>query len=736
VLQTVSKQQSRIDAISVFTKRYLRIFFLKIESHDLSNTGYNRYCSIAISSIAMNAHTGFFDLNRLGIAAKLNLVLVGALLLLFILGTSVLTLWLTRTQEVANVEALHRTNRLVLDMFDVYSKSLEHAVTQQERALGLLLTGNFELDTSQSVELSGKSTPLLTLNGDTQNGNFASVDRYTAATGVVATVFARQGDDFVRVTTSLKKEDGSRAVGTPLGASHPAHAALLRGDAYTGKAKLFGRDFMTHYRPLKNSSGEVIAALFTGLDFTEGLKDLKSKVLALKIGDTGYVYALDAGKDKGVLTLHPALEGKNILDAKDASGHAFIQEIVDKKQGLIHYPWANAALGEKHPRDKIVAYDHFEKWNWVIASGSYQDEFSRQVAAVQIRTVLGGLILAAISGLLVYYSSNRWISRPLRKAIDTMDRIAQGDLTVVVQPESGDEVGQLLTATGDMADHLRTAIDEIRRAADNLETSAARLAKASDQVASGSETQSQAAEAMAASVEEMTASIQQVADHSHQAGLISTAAGSTASEGAVVIEHAAVEMANIANSVKQASQTVLDLGRQSEEISTIVNTIKDIADQTNLLALNAAIEAARAGEQGRGFAVVADEVRKLAERTAKSTQEIANMINGIQAGTREAVSRMETGVGQVEEGVNLAHQAGLSIARIKAEATQVADSVEGIAVALREQTSASSHIASNVSHIVTQAETNFAKSRETAMSAGELQNLAHSLKGSVARFHV
>ena len=684
----------------------------------------------------MKLDTVSLRFNRLGIGAKLNLVLVSALLLLFIIGTVILTFWLTRSQEQANVESLQRTNRMVLDMFDVYSNSLEQAVAQQERALSLLFAGDYALDASRQVELAGKTTPLLTLNGAALNGNYERVDRYTAATGVVATVFARQGDDFVRVTTSLKKEDGSRAVGTPLGKVHPAHERLLKGESYTGKAKLFGRDYMTHYQPIKNTAGEVNAVLFTGLDFTEELKNLKSKILAMKIGETGYVYALDAGKDKGVLTLHPALEGKNILDAKDASGHAFIAEIIERKQGMIEYPWANASLGETVPRDKIVAYNHFAKWDWVIASGSYQDEFTRQVAAIRVRTVLGGLLLAVIAGMLVFYSSKRWISRPLRKVIDSMDRIAQGDLTVKVQPESGDEIGQLLAATGDMAEHLRTAIDEIRRAADNLESSAARLAGASEQVATGSESQSEAAEAMAASVEEMTVSIQQVADHSHQAGLISTAAGNTASEGAVVIEHAASEMANIADSVKQATLTVQDLGRQSEAISTIVNTIKDIADQTNLLALNAAIEAARAGEQGRGFAVVADEVRKLAERTAKSTQEISSMINGIQAGTREAVNRMETGVGQVEEGVNLAHRAGESIARIKAEASQVANSVEGIAIALREQSSASSHIAGNVSHIVSQAETNHAKSRETARSAGDLQSLAHALKESVARFRV
>ena len=236
--------------------------------------------------------------NDFSIATKLNLMLGGALLALFAVGITLLSLWLASVQEYAHVQEIRKTNHLVLDMIGAYSESLEHSVVQQEHALSLVLTGEFALDEAQAVDLGGKATPLLKLGGTALNGNYATVDRYTTATGVVATVFARQGDDFVRVTTSLKKQDGSRAVGTRLGADHPAHDSLLRGESYTGKATLFGRDFMTHYRPVKDSGGRVVAVVFTGLDFTEGLKDLKRKILSIKIGESGYVYALDAGKEK------------------------------------------------------------------------------------------------------------------------------------------------------------------------------------------------------------------------------------------------------------------------------------------------------------------------------------------------------------------------------------------------------------------------------------------------------
>jgi methyl-accepting chemotaxis protein len=239
---------------------------------------------------------------------------------------------------------------------------------------------------------------------------------------------------------------------------------------------------------------------------------------------------------------------------------------------------------------------------------------------------------------------------------------------------------------------------------------------------------------MAAAVEEMTASIHSVARYAQDARAMAETSGRISDSGAAVIGSAIREMSNIAETVRTSSGAVAQLGAQSQQIASIVNVIRDIADQTNLLALNAAIEAARAGEQGRGFAVVADEVRKLAERTTQSTLEIATMVEQIQSGAGNAVTSMDLGVTQVEAGVKLASQAGESIAEIKNGAAQVDQAVISISDALSEQTAASQDIASNVEKIAQQAENNHSQALSTSSAAADLETLAEQLRKSIARF--
>ncbi len=205
-------------------------------------------------------------------------------------------------------------------------------------------------------------------------------------------------------------------------------------------------------------------------------------------------------------------------------------------------------------------------------------------------------------------------------------------------------------------------------------------------------------------------------------------------EGAIVIHNAASEMRKISDAVQSSSQIVEDLGRQSDHITSIVNTIKEIADQTNLLALNAAIEAARAGEQGRGFAVVADEVRKLAERTSLSTKEISEMVAKIQNGTRSAVSSMQAGVHQVSSGVELANQAGNSINQIRDGSLRVSAVVNGISDSISEQSVASTDIAQQLEAIAQMSEESAIAVRQTAESARHLQTLSTDLRQMVAQF--
>ena len=304
--------------------------------------------------------------------------------------------------------------------------------------------------------------------------------------------------------------------------------------------------------------------------------------------------------------------------------------------------------------------------------------------------------VALVVGLVVAFWVTHSITAPISQAVDVANRLSDGDLNVRIEIRSNDETGKLLVAMQNMVNKMKNMIGEVMASADQLSKTASQLSVSSKQVANGSQQQSEATSSMAASLEEMTVSINQVTDNALSAREASLHSGEMSEQGAGVIHDAVLEMGKIEVSVKGFSSIIQSLEQQSNEISAIVNVIKEIADQTNLLALNAAIEAARAGEQGRGFAVVADEVRKLAERTSKSTQEIGSMIEKIQSGTREAVTSIESGVSTVISGVALANKAGDSITQIKAEAAHVAQVVSDISDALKEQSIASNDVANRL----------------------------------------
>ncbi len=350
--------------------------------------------------------------------------------------------------------------------------------------------------------------------------------------------------------------------------------------------------------------------------------------------------------------------------------------------------------------------------------------------------LLSGGLIAAVLAISVAFALSRSIAGRLQPVVDVARSIAEGRLDTRIERAGRDEIGVLLDAFATMQERLREMIGQIRSGAEQLVGAAQNISSAASQLSVSTQEQSHAASSMAATVEELTVSINHVADNANEAHSLSSESGRQSSEGGTVIQHTLSSMQRIADTVQGAAAQIGELGQHSDQISSIVNVIKEIADQTNLLALNAAIEAARAGEQGRGFAVVADEVRLLAQRTANSTQEIAEMIKKIQNGTRNAVGNMEVGVQQVSSGVEQASQAGDAIVSIREASGRVVGVVDQISLALREQTVASQDVARNVERIAQMSQQNSEAVADTSRTAQALQQLALSLEKQVASFRL
>ena len=314
-------------------------------------------------------------------------------------------------------------------------------------------------------------------------------------------------------------------------------------------------------------------------------------------------------------------------------------------------------------------------------------------------------------------------------------RIAKGDLSATINLQSNDTTS-LLASMKSMQDGLREMVEQIVVATVQLAGFAKQLSASSHQVQEATNQQTDAAAAVAATVEEMTVSIDHISDNTADVNKSAIDSKQMAEEGEHFAQKTIAEMNKIVENVNQSSNFMQALDEQSHKIADIVNVIKEIADQTNLLALNAAIEAARAGEQGRGFAVVADEVRKLAERTKLSTQDIAAMIEAIRTGTMQAVESMVQGTVMVNEGMELVRNTGNSMATIHGSTDNVLAAIDGISTSLREQSYANNEIAKSVENIAQMSERNYAAICDVASSADQIQMLSEALRQSAARFRI
>jgi len=628
-------------------------------------------------------------------------VVLSCLIVVISVGTS-------RLLEQRSTEAVGQELNGVKNMVDLFNT----AVTSEAGSFAKVLAAQFEnkytLDTANLIEVGGKPAPTLKDGDHVLNNDFTIPDRFTAQSGGNATVFAVTGEDFIRVTTSVKKEDGNRAVGTMLDRKHPGYALLRAGQSYVGLATLFGKPHITRYDPVRDASGKVVAVLYVGVDVSKEMATLKERIRSIKVGKTGYFYVLNAapGDNLGKLIVHPKREGDSILDSKDANGNAFIREMLEKKEGVIRYPWTNP--DEAQPREKIAVYGYFKEWNWVIAGGAYTEEITAEAAALRNRYVLMGFVALVVFSALLYMAVRRYISRPLAEVEQAATQIANGDLTVQMDVRGNDEIARLTQAMNGISHNLSSVVGKVRSGAEHIASASSEIASGNQDLCARTEQQAGDLEKTASSMEELTSTVRQNADNARQANQLAQSASDVAARGGAV--------------VAQVVETMGSINTSSQKIVDIIGVIDGIAFQTNILALNAAVEAARAGEQGRGFAVVAGEVRTLAQRSAAAAREIKGLISN--------------SVGQVETGSRLVEQAGTTMEEVVNSVRRVTDIMAEIRSASEEQTAGIEQVNTAITHMDHVTQQNAALVEEAAAAASAMQDEAAGLAQMVRQFRL
>ncbi len=611
-------------------------------------------------------------------------------------------------QTEVEIEKLAMTDldhllEMTVSMAAVSEQSLRREVSDQlkiaqrmlEKDGGLTFEPEAQVEWTAVNQYSGRVQTVelgrVVLGGEAWLGQVSSpleqvpgVDLYAQSSGKAVTIFQRmdEGGSMLRVATSIQNADGKRAIGTyiparnPDGAANAVIAKVMSGETFVGRAFVVDRWYVTAYEPIEDDSGRVVGMLFVGVPESSAFNGIRNAVLKTKVGETGYIYVLNAdGEARGsyVISGDGKRDGEDIYNAKDSDGRPFIREMIEKTQSLgkgeiatIRYPWKNAT--DTHARMKVVRYAYFEPWDWLIAAGSYEEEF---------------------------YAASQRVNDGMR----SLELVLMG-LTVG---------GSLLAFVVWMVIGGRLS-QRIQGVVQSLEESSSLTSGAAREVSESSTGIAEGASEQAASIEETTASMEEIGSMTEQNVEHAQLAKETAQGARKATDACSGQM--------QRMSTAMDAIKQSgDSIGKIIKTIDEIAFQTNLLALNAAVEAARAGEAGAGFAVVADEVRNLAQRSAAAAKETSEQI----------LSSIE----RSEEGVTISGEVAASLGEIVGQIRSVDELVEQMALSAEEQRTGIGQINTAVTQIETVTQSTASASEQCASSAHQLRGQVDQMQGVV-----
>ena len=549
--------------------------------------------------------------SRIGLGTKLSLLTGTSVAVLFLVFTFLLSNKASQQLENLALEDLHNQSTGVQDMVEMFNNSLSEEVESYTRLFTSFLPQPVTIDQSQRREINGISVPLLKGGDSDLHENNATVDDFLTRTGAIATLFVRSGDDFVRVATSLRKENGDRAIGTKLDKASPAFAPVLKGEVYRGLALLFGKRYITQYQPVKDTQGNTIAILFVGVDITHSWEVMRSKILGRQLGESGHFFVLDRnrGKNYGNYLFHPSEEGK-----RPQWDEQELETLLQKTTGT---------LEQQRPdgRQRMLSWITVPGWNWTVVGEVDKAVLLNDVNSLRNQFLIAGLVLSLLFAALFVVIVRRWLTRPLRDAIGLASRYASGDLRASLEVKRQDEVGQLIDAINGIGKGLHAIVLQVRESASDIHLGTNQLAADSSEISEQINKQASSVEETSASMEQLAATVQQNAANMEEMQSLVNETCQEVQKGGTTVGEAVTTM----DAIRTASQRIAD----------ITHVIESISFQTNILALNAAVEAARAGEHGKGFAVVAQEVRALAARSANAVKEIDELTSDTLKKVRE-----------------------------------------------------------------------------------------------------
>ena len=409
-----------------------------------------------------------------------------------------------------------------------------------------------------------------------------------------------------------------------------------------------------------------------------------------------------------------------------AAMQAYFAPLDDYKKHIMAINATSQQL-DRHAEELVKLADELQRSQFVL-----RDEDSAQSRMLQIAAVLVALALGILAAVLI----SRQITQPLQETLGIAKRIAEGDLTSETRVTRRDELGVLQKGIQDMAGTLRTLISGIRDSATQIASSAEELSVVTEQTSTGVGKQKVETDQVATAMHEMSATVQDVARNAELAAKAANDAESEARQGDRVVTEVVAQIERLAGEVTRSTEAMTQLEHESNKIGSVMDVIKAVAEQTNLLALNAAIEAARAGEAGRGFAVVADEVRTLAQRTQQSTEEIEELVAGLQSGTQRVASSLNSSHALAGNSVDMTRKAGAALSSINKGVSNIQSMNQQIAAAAEQQSVVAEQISRSVISVRDVTEQTTVASQEIAKSSTELARLGNQLTSMVSRFRI